>query len=830
MANIHDCLQRAVDAGDLDKTRAEEAGTQFEQLLARYETTMPRHAAEAAAAADLKEATRQARRSRHHKVVNQLQAQRRLHDLITTAKDPARALINLLEWSEGSGFQGESVQSLANALMRDVNAELNEVLRATGRNMIGNSRDPVRLRKIIQELHLEDSGDPGAKAMAEAVRKVQNRLRRMFNAHGGDIGELADFGVSHSHDVAALRRVGFDEWAKYIMPLLDWSRIRNHSTGKPFTTIGGAPRRADANAFLSQIYEGIVTRGWNDKDPSMTVGGKALYNTRAEHRELHFRGGSAWMDYNARFGTSDPFSAMIGGLHGMARDIAQMRVLGPNPKMGLEYATQVAKRQASLEKDAVVEQRINKAGERAQTMLAHFSGAANSTNNEVAARFFSNTRKLLTSIQLGSAPLSAVTDIVTIRMGARASGLNPNNVMARSVKLLASSGERDLAARLGYVADTLAEAGSTAARFTGDVIGGEFAERVSGFTMRASGLAFWTDMNRNAFRMEFSAYLAQNADQSFDQIDEPLRDLFKARGITRSDWELLRAPDGLFTAGNGATFLSPQHWRYSQKSLPPAEAEGLSLRLNMLIEEQMEVAIPSANLEARAFVLGSTSPGTPSGEFMRSTLMYKSFALSLMLAQYRRYLAQPTPWNRLSYAAKMGLGLTLMGGMAIQLKELAKGNDPRPMDEAKFWGGAILQGGGAGIFGDFFAATESRVGGSFEMTLAGPVTSFGGDVIGLVGNPIHRAISGDSFLLGRDAANFVGYNTPVFSSLWYARLAYGRAVADQLRIFLDPEAERLMRQQERRQQRDFGTGSWWHRGQLRPERGPDFSNIVGGER
>ncbi|MBR9766041.1 MAG: hypothetical protein GYB53_21620 [Rhodobacteraceae bacterium] len=830
MANIHDCLQRAVDAGDLDKTRAEDAGTQFEQLLARYETTMPRHAAEAAAAADLKEATRQARRSRHHKVVNQLQAQRRLHDLITTSKDPARALINLLEWSEGSGFQGESVQSWANALVRDVNAELNEVLRATGRNMIGNSRDPVRLRKIIQELHLEDSGDPGAKAMAEAVRKVQNRLRRMFNAHGGDIRELADFGVSHSHDVAALRRVGFDEWAEYIMPLLDWSRIRNHGTGKPFAAAGGTPRRADANAFLSQIYEGIVTRGWNDKDPSMTVGGKALYNTRAEHRELHFRDGSAWMDYNARFGTSDPFTAMIGGLHGMARDIAQMRVLGPNPKMGLEYAIQVAKRRAALAKDATLEQKMNKAGGKAQTMLAHFSGSVNNTDHEVAARFLSNTRKVLTSIQLGAATLSAVTDIVTIRMGARASGLNPNNVMMTSLKMLTSSRQREVAAQLGYVADTLAEAGSSAVRFTGDVIAGEFAERVSGFTMRASGLAFWTDMNRNAFRMEFSAYLAQNADRAYDQIDEPLRKAFEARGITMSDWDLLRAPAGLYTARNGAKFLSPQYWRHNQKRLSPSIAEGLSLRLNMLIEEHMEIAIPSASLEGRAFWLGNSTPGTFGGELLRSSLMYKSFPLSFMLGQYRRFLVQPTPWNRLTYAAKMGLGVTLMGGMAIQLKELAKGNDPRPMDEAKFWGGAIMQGGGLGIFGDFFAATESRVGGGIAETLAGPVVSFGGDVAGLVGNPIHRAINGDSFLLGRDVANFVGYNTPVFSSLWYARLAYGRAVADQLRIFLDPEAERLMRQQERRQQRDFGTGSWWHRGQLRPERGPDFSNIVGGER
>ena len=78
MTSIYDCIQRAVDAKELNPARGREAQGQFDQLVARYETIMPRPAAEARAGADLKEATRKAARARYHTVVNQLQAMRRL--------------------------------------------------------------------------------------------------------------------------------------------------------------------------------------------------------------------------------------------------------------------------------------------------------------------------------------------------------------------------------------------------------------------------------------------------------------------------------------------------------------------------------------------------------------------------------------------------------------------------------------------------------------------------------------------------------------------------------------------------------------------------------
>lgn len=842
MPSIFDCLQRAVDAGELDKVRGRAAQDEFEQLRDRYATIYPTHVAETMAAEDLKEATRRAARSRKHAVVNQLQAMRRIKNIIEAADDPGATLRNLIEYSEGSGYTGESVASIGDALVSQVNGDLARVLQATSKRPgSGKSRNEALLANIIRELHGQRTGDTGASELAQSVKTVQSRLRRMFNAHGGDIGELADYGVAHSHDMRKLLTAGPEAWRADIWERLDWSRITNRSTGKPFAaTPGDIPRGADAEAFLDSVYDAITTKGWNKKDPTMSVGGKALYNQRAEARELHFRDGDAWLEYNAKFGTSNPFDAMINGLHGIANDVAQMRVLGPNPRAGLEFAGQVADQRVAMEMRAAagnakalkaarrMRENLNAAQTRSAAMFAHIDGSANYPVRTFWANFFGGTRAFLTSVQLGSAMLSSVTDTVTLSAAAKAVGMNGRNVLSRQVGLMSKHATRETAARMGYIASTMAQTGMRSSRYFSDTWSSEITDRLADFTLRASGLNFWTDMGRVAFQMEFAGHLADNAARTFDQIDAPLQKLLRERGISAADWDLLRDERFLFRADNGATFLAPNYWRKAAAdALPEAQADALASRLQAAIEEQVEIAIPSVSIEGRTVLVTGAEPGTFMGESQRSMVMYKSFALSLMLRQYRRFLDIPSPLDRTMYAAKMMAGLTLMGGLAIQLKELAKGRDPRPMDDVVFWQASVMQGGGLGLFGDFFAAEANRLGGSMGETLAGPVWSFVGDLSGPVVRNGKAITTGKHTSIGRDASNLVRYNTPVGSSLWYGRLAFDRIVADQIQDFLDPQATVAWRRAERRVQRDYGTRSWWQRGDLLPARPPELSNAIG---
>lgn len=831
MTNMADCIQRAIDARELHPVQGRAARSEFEQLRARYETTMPPAQAAASAAADLKEATRKAARSRQHKVLNELQAMRRLKQIIETADDPGRVLRDLIEGHTRDGFRGESVRGLTEAYVDSINAGLFEVLQKHGLNVAGSVRDRAGFLDVIRELHGQATGSTVAKQLAEAVRSQQRRMRQLFNAHGGDVGELADYGVAHAHSADMLMKHGFDKWAEDIAPLLDWHRITDLTTGKPFTSAaGGRPNQAAARRFLKDVYDGIVTSGWDDRAPSQMAGGTALYNRRADHRVLHFSDGDAWLTYNGKYGHSDPFSAMLSGLHGLARDVALMRVLGPNPKGGLEFAKQVAMKRAETLGDAKMARRVEAQGKLAKTMLAHVDGSASVPDNHAWAAFFSGIRAVLSSIQLGSAVLSSVTDAATLAVAARAIGMNPLNVATRTMMLSMDGLSRAQAARLGYVAQTLGEAGGGSARYFGDLLGTGIPSRLSGFTMRASGLTFITDMRRIAFQMETSAHLAEMADRPFDQIDESLRRMLDKRGITAADWDHLRHPDARFREPGGADFISAQWFLEHQTTMTRMEAEGLAMRLQMAIREELEYAIPSMSIEGRARVQGESRGGSLGGEFLRSTFGYKGYPASLMLAQYRRLLQQPTPMAKVLYATSISVSLLLLGGVAIQLKELAKGNDPRPMDDPKFWFAALIQGGGLGIFGDFFAATTSRTGGGLGETLAGPMVGLAGDLGRLALEPIAAQADGRNLNWGRAASRFVRQNTPVASSLWYGRLAYDRFVSDQLQAFLDPEAQKDWRRRERQRAKDYGNRSFWHQGDLVPDRAPDLTNILGGSR
>lgn len=830
MANIHDCLQRAMDAGDLDRSLGEGAQGEFEQLVNRFEGTMPPEQAQAEAARILREASQVQVAERRHARIAQLQTYVRLQRQLDEAIDPAKALKSLLEFDDGSaaaGFRGESVRSLTQAIQKSFMADIAEFLRQTGNDALGRGRNPARLRNVIRELHGQASGDRAASELAGAVRLAQERARQMFNAHGGNIGKLADYGVSHSHDARRIRAAGFDSWSADIFDRLEWSRITDSATGKPFiSTPGARPNRDAGMAFLRRVYDQITTEGWATRTPSSVSGGRALYWQRAEHRVLHFKDGDAWMDYNAQFGAGDPFSAIVGGLRSMANDIALMRVLGPNPKAGLEFASQVAERRVATAGNTKEWNAVRSARDTARLMLGHLDGSysAPAAGAEGWAAFWSGTRGVLSSAQLGSAFFSSATDLVTVRAGARAAGLNPDNVVARAMKLMGSSDVQRQAANAGFIMDSLAEMSQLTARMGLDEMMPEVARRLSSFTMRASFLTRWTDAWRVAAQMEFASALGVNAGRTLDALEPQLRETLTRRGISASDWDRLRAADTLYRPTGDTAFVSPQHW-LQRTDMPRAEAEGLASRLQMAFEEHLEMMVPTYNLQAKARILGESQPGTLRGEFLRGAMQYKSWPISFTIGQLQR-IRFGTGGNRAVYAATTIAGVTVMGALAVQLKELAKGRDARPMTNANFWMAAFAQGGGAGIFGDFLFSTESRAGGGLAETLAGPQVGLASDAIGMVWRNARAAATGEKTSIGRDLSQFGRYNAPVLSSLWYGRAFFDRLVADNLQRMLDPDAERNLRQRAQRQSSQYGNDFWWRPGEASPSRAPDLSSAV----
>jgi len=168
----------------------------------------------------------------------------------------------------------------------------------------------------------------------------------------------------------------------------------------------------------------------------------------------------------------------------------------------------------------------------------------------------------------------------------------------------------------------------------------------------------------------------------------------------------------------------------------------------------------------------------------------------------------------------------LMGALALQLKEMAKGRDPRPMEGPEFWGAAFMQGGGLGIYGDFLFSDLNRFDRGLSETIAGPVVGFANDVRKLTIGNIIEAAQGEDTKIASEMISFAQRYTPG-ASLWYARLGLERMLFDQMKLWADPKAKQKMRNTKRKYAREYGQDYWWSPGKMQPTRGPDVGKMFG---
>lgn len=834
--SLDNCIQTAINAGEVDAELGRRAQEEFRNRVQRHvDQGYAPLDARMMAGDEVMDSIIKRTKSERHATVLQLQTMAKNQGRYARAHidDPDLILKDL-----------EQVQAERAVIQRQFMSGIHDFLASFRTNVIGQMRQRAMLAEVVKELHGEASGNAMAHAIAQGVLKQYEVARSMANALGMDIPKLADWGIRHTHDARKIEDAGFDAWfAKlYDGKMLDWSRIENFATGKPFAVAKGArPLRADAERFLRDIYAGIRTGDWDSRNPSMVNIGKSLKNARQESRILHFDSAEKWMAYNDEFGTGNPFEAIVGHFSSMARDIALMRAFGPSPNGGLTHALQVIEKAAAnaTGPDGAVLRKMRdlnaRKGKKAKVMMNIITGANNVPHHTFWAAFFAGTRNLLTAAQLGSAPISSVTDWVSARLAAQAVGLNGNSATTAMMRQIVKGFSPQQAKDMGFIFDTWFDTGSSQARFMGDVWAPEITSRITNFVLRANGLAFLTDRARVASAAAFGSDLADLSDKAWADLPQNLRTFMETRNITAADWDALRDPAAIYTDPTGGRHINHE-WFRVHTSLPPAQAQDIAIRWGALVQTHMELAIPTASLRGRATLMGDVRPGTFIGELALSSVMYKSFALSQLFNQIRRIQEiDGGPKNRWIYGVRYVAAMTVVGALALQLKEVAKGRDPRPMNPLEtpaFWFAALLQGGGIGIFGDFFSSGTSRTGGGIGEVLAGPVVGVAGDVQRAVVSNMARVAEGKDPLIGRDVANLARRYNPLATFQppipVPTRLALDRMLWDQLQKILDPEAEDQWRQAERKLKRDFNTQSWWSKGEMRPARAPDLSNAIRG--
>ena len=823
--SFRDCLNVAVEGNELSSEQANRLFRDYDRLRrARAADGSGLADAEAKRAlADLLAAeTKQKKLQAKLSIASAKRIARDLdsHINMKGEKDLAGGVLDLFEHFGTSKY--ESVEGRRKAILGTAHAKMEATLHNFRRGALGGDltrKNKMQLPNLVRELFGEDSGDKAAREMAQSFTGTAEWLRQRFNKAGGAIGQLEKWGMPQHHDPRALLKAKQGPWREYIKPMLDIDRMRHPLSGQRIL-----PEELDD--VLDDVWASTVTDGWNKREATRQQYGKgALANQRAEHRFLVFKSADDWLKYQEDFGGgSDPFATMMGHVSLMSRDIAAMEILGPNPGATVQWLKQLVEKEGQLAaagKSARIPGKDpleygQKVQHRIDAIWGSMRGQLNTPVSTKMAQGFADVRNTILSSVLGSATLSAVGDVGTSAVTRAFAGIDAKKTASDIVLAMLPTTRREAVAA-GLIRDEAEHVFHTQARYIGTLSGSKWSEYLADRVLALSGLTPWTQSARHAFGLAFMHETAKQAGKSFDQLHPFFRAKFAQYGIDATGWDAIRRAEK-HDMGQGTHLL-----RAPEIS---AVHEGLAERYLGMILTETEYAVPSGSHRSRTALIDQNQPGTLPGEVMRSLSQFKSFAAVFAMIYGQRsarlLINRDSRKLGLGYVAALGLSSTLFGALALQLKQVAAGRDPRPMDEAGFYGAAFAQGGGLGLYGDFLFGDLNRFGGGLQSTVAGPVVQRGGDFLNLtLGNAIQLA-QGDETHFGRELVAFARGNVPG-GNIWYARLAFERGFLDNLQYALDPSAADAFRRKQQFWSREFGQDFWWKPGAAAPDRTPRMS-------
>lgn len=820
--SFEDCIRKRIGK-NLSKDKAQEALDLYADRKKRLEDGgMDPDQADLQAARDTFNSIDNTVITRRRQVARAAKVQQRIQQDLNSfnGDDFGAAAVALLDFDEKAPYA--NVVSRQEKIRGELHSIMTDALAKHGSKGLGIKQNKAGLDDIVREIFGVDTKSKSAKELAEAWQTASEYARQRSNSAGANIPKRDDWGLPQSHNRTKVAEAGKDEWMRQVANKLDWDKMLDMETGQPVLF-------DERGEILGKIYDTIVTDGFIKK-PKMGAGARrSLANRLHDHRFLVFKSPDDWMDYNSRFGDSGPFETMVGHLDKSARDIAMMEILGPNPNATKEWlkgeilskAAQVDAKTGKPMKKSVVD----KAKSRANTMDDIF-GVMTGQNSSPARPFVAHTmaglRNLLTSAYLGSASLVAIPgDFATGTMMAKYSGIPATRFMKGYFKAWRQE-DAKLAVRLGLIAENWTALAFGQERLIGEVIGPQITQRITDTVLRASLLSPHTQAARWAFGMEFMGFLGDSVGKKMKDLPEPLQKTFSKYGISEQDWNLMRKTE--LYDHKGATFLRPDDVM-GRTDLAEEKSFELADKFMRMVQTETNFAVPTSSIRARTFLTGNTKPGTLVGEIARSFAMFKNFPVTIAMTHMRRGLLQESTMKKGKYLAALTASMTVAGALAIQFRQITQGKDPRDMTDPKFWGAAVLQGGGMGIWGDFLFNDLNRFGGGKVGTVAGPVTQFAGSAIDLtIGNAV-QAAAGEETNVGKEAIKFVRRNMPG-GSIWYLRAAIDRLVSDQLQKMADPDAHDAFRRMEKNALREYDQRYWWKPGKLTPDRAPNINEAL----
>ena len=802
MNRLDKCFKEAIASGKMSLKLADEL-RQDASIFEAQLRSKGIHSAEQAQVLGVEQAAQHrtliAKRNKYQKVLQGVANENNVKNIKSHRKNKTTGLLTLLV-KDLKGHKGDvtwsNIDNRSSAIEGQAHSLAADMLQNLHTTHLGWGQDRDTLLATVREIFGEATGNEKAAKSATAFSKAAEYLRERYNRAGGFIPKRNDWGMPQVHDQVRVSKAGMDDWIEYTLPKLNREAMVNAD--------GRIMSDDELMQAMRESYKTISTDGQNKKVPGAFSGNGKMANRHQDSRFLVFKDADSWIEYQESFGSPDFFNVMVGHIRSMSSEIAMLEVLGPNPNQAFKYLSDIAENDGNMGM-------VN-------SVWNVVSGSADmvDVNREAIAKGTAFTRHLLMAAQLGGAAISSITDPVYGKMTRAFNGLPIVKSIQHTVGQLnpADESDRAFAAHLGMVMDGWSSQALVGSRFSGEMDPAGKASKISETLFRASGLTAWTQGQRNSFGLDFQWHLARQMGNPLSNVESKFQGMMRRYGITDDDWEVMRSVP--LEEHGGTSYFRPQNMH--DLDLPTETVDNLVTKILEAMNTEMDFAVPTPDARVRAIqTWGGKERGSFTGEAARMTMMYKSFSMT----QFMTHMYRSGPKFVGVYAVRLGISLSIMGALAIQMKEISRGREPRKMDLA-FLGASIAQGGGLGIFGDFISASgvgnKSRFGNSVMATAMGPGASLVEDVVGLGVSGFDFAtdpFTGDETNLGREAARLMQRYTPG-NNLWYARLILERAIFDNLQEMTDPKAKQNRKKYERKIKTERGQDYWWKRGDSAP--------------
>jgi hypothetical protein len=673
------------------------------------------------------------------------------------------------------------------------------------------------------------SSNPQVRKLASVIRDTYRIAIKKLNAAGADIGELDNYIARQTHNAEKmlqtsdrlidrikqrfdarkrfgsfeearkyLREEAYQKWKNFILPRLD-----------PNLTFDGV----DPEEFLRGTYDGLVSgvhlqKPLEEDNKLFAFKGPANRAKKlSAQRVLHFKDGSSWYEYNQRYGAGTVHNAIISTLRKSGENIGLLKMWGPNPRAMFDKVSREIKEQS---RSSVDFKKLQKKLTFSEHVFSALEGNRGPTDN-LLAKIGASIRGIQTMAKLGGVVLSSIPDLAIRASLMRSHGVgildSYKDALMAMVRGTPKGEMKLLTDSLGTWAES--EFGHMVAYFSAaDSPAGFMTKSIQTF-FKLTGMEWWDHVHRTSVGTALSRLLALQKGKAFLELHAGEQRALNLYGIGEKEWDLIRTNP--FKMFNGEHYITPDAARNftpesianylgkDVKALKPYEIEQVKEDIEDRLQTYFIDQVDHANIQPheadRQVFLRGTQAGTVYGELARFIAQFKYFSIGYV----RRVLGS----HVFGYGADnlhdaflggkgdiLGLahliiGSTILGYVAMSAKNLFKGLEPRDPTDKGTWLAAMLQGGGAGIYGDYLFGEYNRFGQSLISTAAGPALGTINDVASLFAQ----------IRDGQDPTNatfrLVKNNMP-FLNLFYTRTALDYLILYGIQEHISPGSLRRM--------------------------------------